>query len=354
MPNKIKSVEISNFMLFHNLKMDFSPGINLISGENSTGKTALIKFLYAYFKALSDSQRKGAISIEGRERIFVEKFQGVFRPEGKKIGRLVNRKHSGSAKTENRILLTGKVHMYCGFGNRQENHMELRIGDMKKGNVPKPVYIPPKGIISSTENFGSLYREYEIAFEETYADLCELLEKPLKKGKYTDEQNQVIESIGEILNGKVSQKNHKFYLAVKGAGTFEMGLVSEGYRKLSTIIYLIQSGSLDKNSIIFWDEPETNMNPKMIMPIAKSLTVLAKMGVQVFATTHSYFVQQAFDYLQRIDKEVKVEFFSLYHDGNEIAVEQKDTVVDLEHNSIMEEFDAVYDREQDVFYDRDE
>ena len=47
MPNKIKSVEISNFMLFHNLKMDFSPGINLISGENSTGK-----------KALSDSQRK--------------------------------------------------------------------------------------------------------------------------------------------------------------------------------------------------------------------------------------------------------------------------------------------------------
>ena len=58
----------------------------------------------------------------------------------------------GVANTENRILLTGKVHMYCGFGNRQENHMELRIGDMKKGNVPKPVYIPPKEIISSTEN----------------------------------------------------------------------------------------------------------------------------------------------------------------------------------------------------------
>ena len=70
MPNKIKSVEISNFMLFHNLKMDFSPGINLISGENSTGKTALIKFLYAYFKALSDSQRKGAISIDG-ERTYI-------------------------------------------------------------------------------------------------------------------------------------------------------------------------------------------------------------------------------------------------------------------------------------------
>jgi AAA15 family ATPase/GTPase len=340
-------------MLFRNLNLEFSSGINLISGENSTGKTALIKFLYAYFKALLDSQKKGTISAEGRERIFVEKFQGVFRPEGKKIGRLVNRKHGGNAKTENEILLTSNVLMRCGFGNRQENHMELSIGDLKKAGVPKPVYIPPKEIISSTENFGSLYREYEIAFEETYADLCELLEKPLKKGKYTDEQNQVLESIGEILNGKVSQKNHKFYLSVKGAGTFEMGLVSEGYRKLSTIIYLIQSGSLDKNSIIFWDEPETNMNPKMIMPVAKSLTVLAKMGVQVFATTHSYFVQQAFEYLRRMDEEVHVKFFSLYHDGNEVYAEQRDTIADLEHNAIMEEFDAVYDREQELFYAND-
>lgn len=34
-----------------------------------------------------------------------------------------------------------------------------------------PVYIPPKEIISATENFGSLYSDYHIAFEETYYDL---------------------------------------------------------------------------------------------------------------------------------------------------------------------------------------
>ena len=61
------------------------------------------------------------------------------------------------------------------------------------------------------------------------------------------------------------------------------------------IIILILSGSLNKDTVLFWDEPETNMNPKMIRPIVQALTALAKMGVQIFVTTHDYFVQQEFD-----------------------------------------------------------
>ena len=60
-----------------------------------------------------------------------------------------------------------------------------------------------------------------------------------------------------------------------------MGLLSDGYRKLSMIIYMILSGSLNRNTILFWDEPETNMNPKMIRPIVQALVALAQMGVQV-------------------------------------------------------------------------
>ena len=77
------------------------------------------------------------------------------------------------------------------------------------------------------------------------------------------------------MNGSVSQKDNKFYLKVKGAGEFEMGLVSEGYRKLSTMTYLILSGSLNKNAILFWDEPETNMNPKLISHVTEALIKLS-------------------------------------------------------------------------------
>lgn len=55
---------------------------------------------------------------------------------------------------------------------------------------------------------------------------------------------------------------------MKGAGEFENGPgFQKGGWKLATIIYLTTSGSLDKNALFFWDEPETNMNPKMMHDI---------------------------------------------------------------------------------------
>ncbi|MDO4561284.1 MAG: AAA family ATPase [bacterium] len=39
---KISSLKLNNFMLFDRLSLRWSPKINIISGENSTGKTTLI------------------------------------------------------------------------------------------------------------------------------------------------------------------------------------------------------------------------------------------------------------------------------------------------------------------------
>lgn len=132
--------------------------------------------------------------------------------------------------------------------------------------------------------------------------MTKLLDRPLKKGVNTAEQNKVLASFEKIIDGNIIQRDKKFYLKMKGAGEFEMGLVSEGYRKLATIIYLIASGSLDKNALFFWDEPETNMNPKMMQYLAEAIVELVKMGVQVFITTHDYFVQQSFNLISSYPK----------------------------------------------------
>lgn len=158
------------------------------------------------------------------------------------------------------------------------------------------------------------------------------------------------------MKGQIVQKDKKFYLKIKGEGEFEMGLLSDGYRKLSMIVYLILSGSLNKNTILFWDEPETNMNPKMIRPIVQALVVLAKMEVQIFVTTHDYFVQQEFNMLTAYPElnpdQLDIRFISLYKDEetNEIKYEMEQTASDLKYNAIMQEFDAMYDREQRVIY----
>ena len=289
------------------------------------------------------------------EKLFVDKLQGVFRPDGMKIGRLVSRKQ-GSNRTDFQLVFRKGGDISIGFGNRQESHADIRMnhsGKMEKYDV---IYIPTKEMISTTEHFSSLYEEYHIDFEEMYYDLAKLLDRPLSKGANTNEQNEVLKSFEEIMKGQIVQRDKKFYLRVKGEGEFEMGLLSDGYRKLSMIVYLILSGSLNKNTILFWDEPETNMNPKMIRPIVQALVAIAKMGVQIFVTTHDYFVQQEFNLLSVYPElnphHLEIQFMSLYRDceTKELKIETAPAASDLQHNAIMEEFDAMYDREQRIIY----
>ncbi len=353
---KVEKINANNFMLFNEATIDFSKNINVISGENSVGKTALLKILYCALKVIKEvNSGKADKTKEQLEETMVAKLQGVFRPDDAAIGRLVGRKQ-GSNRTDVDISLFDSTDVLSfGFGNRQEKRMDVKFPNIQVDAETEIVYIPPKEIISSTENFTSLYDDYYIAFEETYYDLARLLGKPLKKGANTKEQNQIMDKLEKILDATIVQKDKKFFLKVKGSGEFEMGLLSEGYRKIATIMYLILSGSLGKNSVLFWDEPETNMNPMMIRPICETLVALAKMGVQVFITTHDYFVQQCFNLISAYPKAnqntLDIRFISLYRSEGIIRHESSHTIAELSHNSIMEEFDLLYEREQGMFYD---
>ena len=351
---KIKKLTLNNFMAFENAEIDWSDNINIICGENSTGKTTLLKAMYSLIKPLSNKTQEPMMK-EMEEQLFVKKIQGVFRPDDMKIGRLVSRKR-GNKRADFSIDLEKKQKVTIGFSRRQENHADVFINYGKTRKKYDVIYIPTKEMISTVEHFVTLYDEYHIDFEEMYYDLAKLLDRPLSKGPNTTEQNQVLSSLEDIMKGQIIQKNKKFYFKIKGEGEFEMVLLSDGYRKLSMIIYMILSGSLNKNTILFWDEPETNMNPKMIRPIVQTMISLAQMGVQIFVSTHDYFIQQEFNmitaYPELNPDRLDVRFYSLYRDmkTHDINYEMKESASDLLHNSIMQEFDAMYDREQEVIY----
>lgn len=349
---KILQTNFKNFMIFEDATMEWSPNINVICGENSTGKTTILKCLYALLKPYSRKNTE-TLTKDQLEVAFVEKLAGVFRPEEKKIGRLVSRRQ-GNGRASITMELEKGDSVSVAFGTRSGRHLELEMKKTPQGQAFDTVYLPPKEMISATEHFQSLYEEYHLDFEETYYDLTKLLDKPLKRGSNTIEQNRVLSSFEDILQGKIIQRDKKFYLKIPGEGEFEMGLVSEGYRKLGTIIYLISSGSLSNNSVLFWDEPETNMNPKMIQPVVNAIVELAKMGVQIFVTTHDYFVQQSFNmlsvYPENNPEHLEIKFMSLYKDNEKVAFECANELQNLQHNAILEEFDALYDREQRLIY----
>ena len=47
---------------------------------------------------------------------------------------------------------------------------------------------------------------------KTYYDLTKLLDKPLKRGSNTTEQNQVLSRFENILEGSIVQREKKYYL----------------------------------------------------------------------------------------------------------------------------------------------
>jgi AAA15 family ATPase/GTPase len=77
--------------------------------------------------------------------------------------------------------------------------------------------------------------------------------------------------------------------------------MAEGIRKLSLIAYLLKNGRLAPGGprLLFVDEPEANLHPRAIVLLAEMLHGLARAGIQVFLTTHSYFVIKRLEQLAR-------------------------------------------------------
>ena len=121
-----------------------------------------------------------------------------------------------------------------------------------------------------------------------------------------------------------------------------MGLVSEGYRKLGTIIYLISSGSLAKNSVLFWDEPEANINPLYLSIITDMLLELQRDGVQIFISTHDYVLAKYFEIHRR--EEDSVLFHSVsYDEKRNLEYSCNGRFEDLKNNLIIKSFNELLD-----------
>ena len=95
---------------------------------------------------------------------------------------------------------------------------------------------------------------------------------------------------------------------------------------------------------MFWDEPETNLNPKLIGTVMEVLMELQRSGVQIFLATHDYAVlEEIYLHQEEVDH---VAFHSLYRDEEtgEIACNTSNHYLGLHPNAIAEAWDSIYDR----------
>ena len=326
----IEAVRLKRFTAFKSLDFRPSPGVNVLVGANGTGKTHLMKVAYA------------ACAVSKTRAGFAEKLVRVFMPTGDNIGRLVNR---DEANANCEICVCRPERQLCtSFTNHTAKAASAQEKDASRWTETpvESVYIPVKEMLANAPGFRSLYSQRNIHFEEIYADILDRAYQPDMRGGVPPGHEKLLKSLQIAIEGKVKRQNEEFFLQ-GNRGRLEFSLVAEGLRKLGLLWLLIRNGTLLEGSILFWDEPETNLNPKLFEKTISILLELQRMEVQIFIATHNYIILKELDLQKKKNDEIA--FHALYRDDGAINCRRSDDYINIHPNSIAETFDSLYDRE---------
>ncbi|TWI28213.1 AAA family ATPase [Paracoccus sulfuroxidans] len=334
----LKSAKLSNFTSIPSAKWEFSPGLNVIVGENGLGKSHALKALYSVLSSLKpDSSQNNSTKLErlGKsqlEKVIADELIGNMRPDS--LGRLVKRKQ-GRNRAEVSVSFKNKE-LDTSFSFATNSKTQVEIDDMPSAVLAKPpVFIPTRELITLCPWFVSLFDSYSVPFEKTWRDTVLLLGAPSLRGPREKKVSELLSPIETAMGGKVEvDANGRFFLRVNG-GRMESALVAEGLRKFAMLARLISTGVLLEQGYLFWDEPETNLNPKLIRVLAQVIVSLADQGIQVFIATHSVFLVREIAILTAGRKrKAQSRYFSLAASGD-------DEVSRLEQGSEIDELSTL-------------
>lgn len=348
----LEQLTLQQFTTFDQIDFSFAPGINVIIGENGTGKSHLLKIAYAISSASRAASKSSPAPTKAQlQKDLASKMVGVFRPD--KLGRLV-RSHrargavGGRASSRVKLQFSNSTDDWA-FTFSSVSKVEVQFDETmspKKFLEAEPIFIPTKEVLSMFPGFASLYRNRELAIDETYFDLCLALDGAPLRGPRLEAIKQLLDPIEQQLGGTVVRVGDSFYLDSENGKT-EMPLVAEGIRKIATIAYLLRNGALTKRGIVFWDEPESNLNPRLIRMVASMLMSLASQGVQVFIGTHSFFLMKELELLRRQAPDaVSCRYITLaFDDDGAPLYEQGDSLKAVGRIVALDEELSQYDRE---------
>ncbi len=334
----LRQLSVKNFTAFPKAELAFTSGLNVILGENSTGKSHLLKLAYLILSVSAEEGKKPKPTVPTKSLLatrLAAKLISVIQPES--LGRLVRRKQG---KKPAEILLTFNDSLLdTAFSFATQSKSEVSIQKIPSiWQEKSPVFLPTRELLSIYPGFVSVYENHYLEFEENIRDTCLLLGAALLKGSKEKVVKKLLQPLEAAMGGRVILKNGRFYLKRVDTGYMEMPLLAEGLRKIAMIAILISTGALLEKGWLFWDEPESNLNPKLIRLVASTILHLCNSGIQVFVATHSLFFARELEILSanKPFKDVKQRYFALeqtaagvnVHQGH--SIEQVDPLVFLD------------------------
>ncbi len=280
-------------MVFHeSFRLDFCDGINVLIGENGVGKTTVLKMLYA----------ASQWSNETVDRTRKKRLLQFFSNNLKDNSALKN----SSGKTDDCFYkVSDGTHFFKD--DLYQNGKPINSGWL--GLNIQSVFIPTTEMLSHSKGFLALNQKYNMPFDETQIDIIVNASLPETR-KIPAAMEDILNKISAVIDGEVIVEDDLFYVIKKDGRKVDFSLEAEGLRKLGLLWKLIRNGMLEKDAVLFWDEPEANLNPELYPLVAEILLALQKNGVQIFIATHSYNFAKYLE-IRRTDKE-QVMFHNLY------------------------------------------
>lgn len=334
---RIDRLQMKNFGMIKEFNCDQFSNINLIIGENGTGKTFLLKSLYSAVKAMEEYKRGDDIT--PMNGILSEKLRWIFQVD--KLGDMVSKTPEEGLEFQ---IQMGELKMGYQFSKSAASKVGA-VDAPDKGKEGNSVFIPAKEVLSL---FSVILKSREIdkafGFDDTYYDLAKALRISPSRGKNYTVFAESRKVVSDVIDGKVEydENSGKWSYRNKKNQKFSIGATSEGVKKIAIMDRLLANGYLNANSIIFIDEIESALHPKAVCQFLDMIDNIANdMGLQVFITSHSYFVIKKL-LLIAMKKEHSVSCISL-NKGQEVQI--CDLYDGMPENSIIDTSIQLYEQE---------
>lgn len=330
---RIKSLKLINCGAVPPIDITDFQNLNLIIGENGTGKTFVLKAMYAAVRSAEDYKRGN--DTRSFAEILTDRLRWTYQVD--KIGDIVNKSAESALEfcmniNENELQFSFSKSTKIKLNNVKYKDIECN------GNS---VFIPAKEIISLI-NVILKSRDFDKSFgyDDTYYELAKVLNlTSLNNGR---NYNDVCERIAKIMGGKVEfDIKTQTWLFIKGGKRLSINITSEGIKKLAIISRLLESGYINDDSIIFIDEIESALHPKAISDLLDIIEFIAyELGLQVFISSHSYFVIKKL-YLIAMKRKQPLPCISLTSNGTKYSNMSNG----MPDNSIIDESIRLYEEE---------
>ena len=345
----IKNIKVEKFTVFENLEIEFSDGVNVFIGDNGTGKTHLLKLLYAlcnyeYNKIKNDVDLKEQFMEELRS-IFQGDYDYRFiknHMDDKNANFFVNERGNID---DNLNSLPKALIKISFFSDKTKHELVLLYHVVKATELPPvhgnsrrqkkkipSVFIPAKDMLSHS-GLEKDFAERNLTFDTTLIDI-------LNKAGVSTLRNvekamcTIMDKISKIIGGKIVYKNDRYFVEKLNGMLVEFSLEAEGFKKLGALYRLIETGHIKNGCVLIWDEPESNLNPKNIPILVNLLLELSRNGVQVFLATHEYNLMKYFSIKMKATD--KVAFHCLYHGEEGVECESEEDYDLLNNNLIID------------------